>query len=102
MKHLITGAALALALALAGAPLIASTAPVSAAVDFSIALGNAAFGYSDGYWDRDHHWHAWRNKDEARWFRDHMADHYYDVRHDRDRKDRDQGWRRERWWEEHH
>jgi Spy/CpxP family protein refolding chaperone len=90
-----------IASALAGAPLLAS-APAMAATDFSISLGNAAFGYSDGYWDRDHQWHAWRNRAEAAYFRDHYRDHYYAVRHDRDRKDRDKGWRNERWWEEEH
>src|ERR1035437_4897548 len=58
------------ALALAGVPVVASV-PAAAAVDFSLSLGNAAFGYSDGYWDRDHHWHNWRNKAEASYFRDH-------------------------------
>jgi len=90
-----------IASALAGAPLLAS-APAMAAVDLSVDLGNAAFGYSDGYWDRDHHWHAWRNRQEAEYFRTHYGDHYYAVRHDRDRKDRDKGWRNERWWDEHH
>jgi|SRR3954462_7799983 hypothetical protein len=82
-----------------GAPVIA-TAPAMAAVDFSVSLGNAAYGYSDGYWDRDHRWHAWRNRDEARYFRDHYGEHYVDARHDRDRRDRLQGWRNDRWWDE--
>ena len=98
MRHILKGALVALALA--GTSLIAS-APAAAAVDFSITMGNAAFGYSDGYWDRDHRWHRWRNRAETEYFRDHYSDHYYAVRHDRDRKDRDQGWRNERWWENH-
>ncbi|HEX3483853.1 MAG TPA: hypothetical protein VHT51_02265 [Micropepsaceae bacterium] len=98
MKYIVQGAIVALALS--ATPLIAS-APAAAATDFSITLGNAAFGYSDGYWDRDHHWHAWRNRDEARYFREHMADHYYNMRHNHDRKDRDEGWRNERWWDRH-
>ena len=52
MKHIIKGALMALALA--AAPVIAAV-PAVAATDFSITLGNAAFGFSDGYWDRDHH-----------------------------------------------
>jgi hypothetical protein len=59
MRHVIKGALVALALA--GTPLVVS-APAAAATDFSITLGNAAFGYSDGYWDRDHRFHAWRNR----------------------------------------
>lgn len=98
MKHILKGALIALALT--GAPMIAA-APASAATDFSITLGNAAFGYSDGYWDRDHHWHGWRNKAESQYFRDHYKDHYVAMRHDHDRKDRDQGWRNDRWWDHH-
>jgi hypothetical protein len=98
VKHVIKGALVVLALA--GAPMIAS-APASAAVDFSVSLGNAAFGYSDGYWDRDHHWHAWRNKAEAQYFRNHYGEHYTNVRHNHDRKDRDQGWRNDHWWDHH-
>jgi hypothetical protein len=99
VKHIIKGALIALALA--AAPVITTT-PAAAATDFSITLGNAAFGYSDGYWDRDHHWHNWRNKAESQYFREHYKEHYVASRHDRDRKDHDQGWRNEKWWEEHH
>ena len=97
MKHVIKSALIALALA--GAPLIVS-APAMAA-DFSISLGNAAFGFSDGYWDRDHHWHKWANKDESKYYQTHYAEHYVAVRHDHDPKDKDQGWRVERWWDNH-
>ena len=98
MKLLLKSALIAIAVA--GAPAIMS-APASAAFDFSISLGNAAFGFSDGYWDRDHRWHAWRNRDESRYFRTHYPEHYYSYRHDHDRRDRRQGWREERWWDEH-
>jgi len=98
MKHIVNGAVLALALA--AAPVIAAApAQARAAADFSVTLGNAAFGYSDGYWDRDHHWHAWRNKAESRYFRDHYREHYMAARHNHDRKDRNQGWRDDRWWD---
>jgi hypothetical protein len=98
MKHLVKG--VLIAIALAGIPVVTSV-PAVAAADFSITLGNAAFGYSDGYWDRDHHWHAWRNKAESQYFRDHDSDHYVAARHDHDRKDRNQGWRNDRWWDKH-
>ena len=97
MKHIMSGALVALALA--AAPFVASAR--QPAVDFSISLGNVAFGYSDGYWDRDHHWHAWRNRAESQYYRDHYREHYTEVRHNRDRKDKNQGWRNERWWDEH-
>ena len=96
MNRLITSALVSLCLA--GATLGAGT-PASAAADFSISLGNAAFAYSDGYWDRDHHWHAWRNRAESEYFRSHFGEHYVNTRHDRDRRDHDQGWRGERWWD---
>jgi hypothetical protein len=79
MKRIVKTALLALALA--GAP-VAPSVPASAAVDFSLSLANAPFGYSDCYWDRAHHWHAWHNRAEANYFRDHFRDHYVAVRHD--------------------
>jgi len=49
------------------------SAPVQAGGDFSLSLGNAAFAFSDGgYWERDHHWHAWRSRAETRYFLDHF------------------------------
>jgi|HubBroStandDraft_6_1064221.scaffolds.fasta_scaffold896284_1 hypothetical protein len=98
MKHIIKGALIAVALV--GASAVA-TVPAVAATDFSITLGNAAFGYSDGYWDRDHNWHAWHNRAESQYYRTHYAEHYVAVRHDKDRKDKDKGWRNERYWETH-
>ena len=96
MKPAIKGAMFVLALA--GAPLAIATAPAQAAVDFGITLGpNVAFAYQDGYWDRDHHWHRW-GRGEAAWYRAHYHDHYYGWRHDRDRHDRNVGWREEHWW----
>jgi hypothetical protein len=85
------------AIALAGTPLMTSR-PAAAEVSISVNPGGIAFGYADGYWDRDHHWHAWRNKTDAQWYRDHYHDHYYAYRHDRDHGD---GWRDERWWDHH-
>jgi hypothetical protein len=97
VKHIIKGALIALALA--GTPIVVSGPATAAGVDFSVSLGNAAFGYSDGYWDRDHHWHNWRNKAESKYFQDHYREHYSAARHDHDRKDHDQGWRNDRWWD---
>lgn len=50
----------------------------------SISFGDVAFGYSDGYWDNGHRWHAWRNADEARGYRSHSGSNYHDWHHDRD------------------
>jgi len=82
-------------MAFAAAPL-ATTSPAAAA-DTSISVngGGIAFGYSDGYWDRGHQWHQWRDQKEAQSWREQNADHYYDRRHDREK---DEGWRDEAWW----
>ena len=55
----------------------------------SFNSGNVAFGYQDGYWDRDHRWHHWRNQREARRYRAAYSSRYHHWRHDRDS---DQGW----------
>ena len=33
---------------------------------FSFRMGDVAIGYSDGYYDRSHNWHQWRNAREHR------------------------------------
>jgi len=68
-------------------------------VTVGVGPGGIAFGYSDGYWDREHHWHQWRNHEEAVHFRAENRAHYYDRRHDHER---DEGWRdHDRWWDRH-
>lgn len=59
-------------------------------VGVSFNLGDVAFGYRDGYWDRERRWHTWRNQDEARYYRNASGSQYYDWDHDRDP---DNGWR---------
>jgi hypothetical protein len=59
--------------------------------------GDVAFGYNDGYWDRDHHWHGWESAQQAARFRDTNVSHFYNRNHD---ADRDQGWNdNDRYWE---
>ena len=71
----------AAAIAIAGATLTMSV-PASAAVGVSFDFGNVALGYSDGYYDRDHHWHRWAHRaDMERWHHDH-ADSWHGWRHD--------------------
>ncbi len=71
----------AAAIAIAGATLTMSV-PASAAVGVSFDFGNVALGYSDGYYDRDHHWHRWAHRaDMQRWQHDH-ADSWHGWRHD--------------------
>lgn len=57
----------------------------------SVNFGDIAFGYSDGYWDNSHRWHAWRNDAEARSYRDHSGSNFHSWRHDHDRNS---GWQR--------
>ena len=58
--------------------------------------GGIAFGYNDGYWDRAHGWHAWKDQNETTTYRTTSKEHYYEYKHDRDP---DQGWHeKETWW----
>jgi len=56
-------------------------------------LGNIEIGFSDGYWDNDHHWHRWENKRDAQYFREKYREHYHTWRHDHDPDPR---WHQER------
>jgi hypothetical protein len=67
-----------------------------AGVTVGVGAGGIAFGFTDGYWDRDHQWHRWRNRHEAAAWRAENRDHYYAWRHDRHH---DGGWRNDRWWD---
>ena len=88
-----------LLVALAVLGLSAAVMPAAAEVNISIDPGSIAFGYRDGYWDRDHHWHAWRNRSDADWYRSHYAEHYYDRPHGHEHEG---DWRGDdRWWEHH-
>jgi hypothetical protein len=86
-------------LAFAAAPL-ATIPPPAAAQGVSVTINpDIAFGYSDGYWDRNHQWHKWRNHEESEGWRRQNADHYYDRQHDREK---DAGWRgSDQWWAHH-
>ena len=62
-----------------------------------VDLGTIAFGYSDGYWDRDHRWHRWRHHRDWDRYREERREHAYEWRHDRDR---DHGWHdHDRYWD---
>jgi hypothetical protein len=84
-----------LALALAGGSLTVAL-PATAQVVVAAEPGGIAFGYRDGYWDRAHAWHAWRNRREAAAWRAENREHYFERRHDRERN---MGWREERYWD---
>jgi hypothetical protein len=86
-------------LALAGGATAIGAPAMADSVSVGIGGGGIAFGYSDGYWDRAHSWHAWRDENEAAKWRAANADHYYGWKHDRDH---DVGWREsDRYWDRH-
>ena len=94
MKKLLSTQRVALAFA---AVMLASVPAMAAEVSVGVALPGIAFGYSDGYWDRDHHWHEWRDRDEAEHWRAENREHFYAYNHDHDH---DQGWHEtDHYWE---
>jgi hypothetical protein len=93
-------AAVATLAILAGGSLVAGL-PAHAASDVTVQVnpGGVAFGYTDGYWDQSHQWHAWENAQAADKYRTENHDHYYAYKHDRDS---DKGWREnDTWWSRH-
>ncbi len=52
---------------------------------FSFRLGDIGFAYDDGYYDRSHRWHGWRDRRERDWYRVNYRHHYSAYGHDRDR-----------------
>ena len=89
-----TQAALIAALLATGA--LTVSPPAHAAVSVQFNSGSVAFGYSDGYWDRDHHWHRWPNRAARNDWRTHNHEHYYSHAHTHDRG---AGWRNDHYWE---
>lgn len=75
-----------------GAAACSTPAPAAARESFVFGFntGNVAFAYSDGYWDRSHHWHSWRSPRESYEFRMQYSDRYDHHRHGHYR---DAGWR---------
>ena len=77
-----------------------TTAPAQAA-DVRVTVGQGpvvAYGYNDGYWDREHRWHHWRNHEEMVRWREANREHFFERKHN---AERNMGWRNERWWETH-
>jgi hypothetical protein len=64
---------------------LTGTVPASAQSGFSFRVGDVALGYNDGYYDRGHRWHGWRNQRERDWYRVNYSHQYRGYRHDRDR-----------------
>jgi hypothetical protein len=77
--------------ALTAVPLATSFVGASKAYADSVRfeVGNVAIGYSDGYWDREHHWHGWEKAEHRDAYRAARNAEYHDWQHDRDK---DMGW----------
>jgi hypothetical protein len=88
------------AIALGVAPVVAISPPVAAqSVGVTVSVPGIAFGYSDGYWDQQHHWHAWKSREQMDAWRQANAAHFYERRHDADAA---AGWRaNDQWWARH-
>ncbi|MBI3516887.1 MAG: hypothetical protein HY060_22885 [Proteobacteria bacterium] len=88
---------LVLAVALLGGPLLAGAPALAAEVTVGVGPGGIAFGYADGYWDRERNWHAWRDREEHDRWREANREHYHGWKHDRDH---DHGWHEhDRYWD---
>jgi hypothetical protein len=74
-------------IAITGATL-AVCAPAHTAVGVTFDFGNVALGYSDGYYDCDHHWHRWAHRGDSYRRRLDHGDNHHGWRHD-DRHHRD-------------
>ncbi|HKD49141.1 MAG TPA: hypothetical protein VKB67_15750 [Rhizomicrobium sp.] len=60
-----------------------------AAITARFDIGNVAIGYTDGYYDNDHHWHHWRHHADLEQFRASHGDMYHEWRHN-DRRHHDE------------
>lgn len=79
----------AFVLALSSATSLGIGAASATDVHVTFDPGNVAFGYTDGYWTRNHEWHNWEKPEYRETYRKHPGSHYYEWRHDRDH---DMGW----------
>jgi hypothetical protein len=54
----------------------------NSAVGVAFDIGNVSVGYTDGYWDNQHHWHHWAHRADAAHYRAAHGDQYHAWRHD--------------------
>ena len=81
MKKIIL--AIAIVGSMAGAAMVATSAPALAASGFSFSFdtGGVSMAFSDGYYDRHRVWHKWRNAREAREYRTRYSHNWNNRRH---------------------
>lgn len=78
---------LASAIALSAGFAIAGSALAQGVVIFN--PGDVAYGYTDGYWTRDHVWHTWAKPEYVETYRKYPGAQYHEWVHTRDAN---QGW----------
>ena len=74
---------------LGGVSLLGVSAASAQPSSFSFRIGNVALGYSDGYYDRSHRWHSWRNARERAWYQSNYRRYNANWRGMRRDQDRD-------------
>jgi hypothetical protein len=74
-------------LAVLGSALAVPSAQAAVTVRFD--MGHVAMGYTNGYYDHDHHWHRWRHHADLEQYRTAHGDSYHEWRHN-DRRHRDE------------
>lgn len=67
---------------------VAMSGTANAAPRVTFDFGNVSLGYSDGYYDNDHHWHRWAHRHDAEQYRSMHAENYHEWRHN-DRRHHD-------------
>jgi hypothetical protein len=65
-----------------GMAVLAATPQASAQMGISLNFGDVGIAYQDGYWDQQHHWHAWRNNNDWTAYRSAHPENYHDWKHD--------------------
>lgn len=78
-----------IALAVAGVASFGASAVFAADVAVTFDPGVVAYGYTDGYWTRDHAWHTWEKPEYVETYRKYPGAQYHEWVHTRDAN---QGW----------
>lgn len=82
IRRTVIAAAIFGAVALVPTLTISTPAMARDAFTFSFRTGNVDLAFRDGYYDRRHNWHRWRNEREAREFRSRYSGRFRDEDHD--------------------
>jgi len=78
-----------IALTLAGVTTFGASAVFAADVAVTFDPGVVAYGYTDGYWTRQHEWRTWEKPEHVDVYRKYPNAQYHEWVHTRDAN---QGW----------